>query len=356
MSFKSDNAAYEDWLRAQCRRIGCRVVEADLKYKHTRMRKSPFVFLRATFFRWAKRIEALCPDLADAPVVLSVGDTHVENFGTWRDAEGRLIWGINDFDEAAAIPYPFDLVRLATSIRLANEPGTRNRPAAEALLEGYRAGLRTPRATLLDEQETWMRDYVEVSDKKRRKFWNEVDCYPAARPPPPAFVMKGLRKSIPDGAVISSKARTRRKGGGSLGRPRYVAVAGWRGGRLVREAKALVPSAWDWAHETVTRETRFLELARGRFRAPDPFLDVRHCFVFRRIAADARKVELGEDGMVLRNHLFGAMGFDLGALHAADRRAGTVKRHLARLPDDWLYEAAKIAAADVIGDFCEWTG
>jgi uncharacterized protein (DUF2252 family) len=24
----------------------------------------------------------------------------VENFGAWRDVEGRLIWGINDFDEA----------------------------------------------------------------------------------------------------------------------------------------------------------------------------------------------------------------------------------------------------------------
>ena len=34
---------------------------------------------------------------------LSVGDLHVENFGTWRDSEGRLIWGINDFDEALRV-------------------------------------------------------------------------------------------------------------------------------------------------------------------------------------------------------------------------------------------------------------
>src|SRR5262249_17503290 len=158
--FKRDNTAYEDWLRAQCERIGCRVVEADLKYKHARMKESAFVFLRATFFRWAKRIEGLCPELADAPAVLSIGDTHVENFGTWRDAEGRLIWGVNDFDEAAAIPYPFDLVRLATSIRLAEGPGTGNRAAAAALLRGYHKGFGEPRPTLLDEQETWMREYV----------------------------------------------------------------------------------------------------------------------------------------------------------------------------------------------------
>src|SRR5262245_3629822 len=321
MSFERDNADYEEWLRAQCQRIGSRVVEADLKYKHARMNESAFVFLRATFFRWAKRIEAICPELADAPAVLSIGDTHGENFGTWRDAEGRLIWGVNDFDEAASIAYPFDLVRLATSIRLSNEPGTRNRAAAAALLDGYRDGLDEPRPTLLDEQETWMREYVDVSDKKRQKFWDEVDSYRAAKPPPPPHVIAGLRDSIPKGGVISGKISTRRKGGGSLGRPRYVAVAEWRGGRVVREAKALVPSAWEWAHDQVSTHTRFLELARSRFRAPDPFLDVHEGFVYRRIAADSRKVNLGEDGMALRKDLFRAMGFDLGALHAADAHA-----------------------------------
>ena len=50
---------------------------------------------------------------------LGVGDLHVENFGTWRDAESRLVWGINDFDEACCLPYTQDLVRLAASARFA---------------------------------------------------------------------------------------------------------------------------------------------------------------------------------------------------------------------------------------------
>src|ERR1700761_8567776 len=104
-SFKAENHAYEKWLRTQCD-----VVEKDLDRKHERMKESAFIFLRATFFRWAGRIGKICPDLAGAPAVLSVGDVHVENFGTWRDAEGRLVWGVNDFDEAAVIAYPFDLV------------------------------------------------------------------------------------------------------------------------------------------------------------------------------------------------------------------------------------------------------
>jgi hypothetical protein len=37
---------------------------------------------------------------------------------------------------------------------------------------------------------------------------------------------------------------TRTKGSGSLGRPRYLAIALWQGGHLAREAKAVVPSAW----------------------------------------------------------------------------------------------------------------
>jgi uncharacterized protein (DUF2252 family) len=134
-SFSNDNTAYEEWLRTQCD-----VVDADLDHKHERMKKIAFVFMRATYFRWAKRISQICPDLEDARQVLSVGDIHLENFGTWRDVEGRLVWGVNDFDEAATMPYPLDLVRLAASVRLSKFP-LNNSDAAEAILDGYKAGL-----------------------------------------------------------------------------------------------------------------------------------------------------------------------------------------------------------------------
>ena len=51
MSFVADNDAFELWLRTQCD-----VVEEHLDYKHKRMCDSPFMFLRATFFRWAKQM------------------------------------------------------------------------------------------------------------------------------------------------------------------------------------------------------------------------------------------------------------------------------------------------------------
>jgi uncharacterized protein (DUF2252 family) len=69
------------------------------------MTQGAFEFLRATYYRWTMRWPQHCAQLADAPQVLAVGDLHTENFGTWRDAEGRLVWGVNDLDEAHPLPY-----------------------------------------------------------------------------------------------------------------------------------------------------------------------------------------------------------------------------------------------------------
>jgi hypothetical protein len=268
MSFRRDNKEYEAWLARQCE-----IVKADLRYKHRRMKKSPFIFLRATYFRWARKIGDWCPELMDAPQVLSVGDLHLENFGTWRDADGRLVWGVNDFDEAAVMPYVLDLVRLATSIQLAPDLEIGHRRAAAALLEGYRRGLDDPQPALLFEGETWLRRYAEPSDGKPEKFWREVAKYPKKKPPP--GVAHALIASLPKG-VPRKKVRLcaiPRKGCGSLGRPRYAAVAFWRGGQVLREAKALVPSAWTWASgPKQSAKSNFLALANGRYRAPDPFL------------------------------------------------------------------------------------
>ena len=76
MSFRDDNAAYEAWLATQCD-----VVTEDIKAKHRLMKSSAFMFLRATYFRWAGKIGDWCPQLMDAPQLLSIGDLHLENFG-----------------------------------------------------------------------------------------------------------------------------------------------------------------------------------------------------------------------------------------------------------------------------------
>jgi uncharacterized protein (DUF2252 family) len=109
---------YETWLARHLP-----ILKSDLQLKHRLMAQDSFSFLRATFYRWMQLFPALCPKTNKAPVVLAVGDLHAANFGTWRDAEGRLIWGINDFDESFPLPYTIDLVRLATSVSIAIEIG-----------------------------------------------------------------------------------------------------------------------------------------------------------------------------------------------------------------------------------------
>ena len=46
------------------------------------------------------------------------GDLHAENFGTYMDGEGRLVFDVNDFDEAYLGRFTWDLQRFAASLAL----------------------------------------------------------------------------------------------------------------------------------------------------------------------------------------------------------------------------------------------
>jgi hypothetical protein len=349
MSIAEDTDAYEAWLRTHCR-----VDEAAIEKKHKRMRESAFVFLRATCYRWSRRIGVLLPELAQAPRVLCVGDLHVENFGTWRDDDGRLVWGVNDFDDAAEMPFVFDLVRLVTSIRLAPSIEIGRKAAADVVVDGYLDGLAHPRPTLPDEHDIDLRSEVAARRADRSEFWSDIHGLPEARPP--AAVATALLARIPQGAR-KVRFASRTAGGGSLGRPRYVLLAQWRGGTIVREAKAIVPSSWDWAHGT-TNPSRFMDLAQGEHRSPDPWLsvDAEAGVVVRRLSASSSKIEWkrvrnGE----LRQRLIRAMGFDLGAIHAMNAKAAKLlPAYLADLPQDWLHTAARIMHHAVEEDFEAW--
>jgi len=76
------------------------------------------------------------------------------------------------------------------------------------------------------------------------------------------------------------------------------------------------------------------------------------------MAADARKINLRDDADAVNSaRMVTAMGFDLGAIHAADERGRhAIRRDLdkARRGDDWLYEAARDVADAVNADYDEW--
>ena len=173
MKIKAANRDYERWLKSQ---LNGEVVAADLKTKHARMTESAFAFLRATYWRWAETILTVCPDAADAPAVLAVGDIHLENFGTWTDDEGRICWGVNDYDEAAEMPYILDLIRLAVSAALSPAPQRLSlRTVCLHVLDGYREGLAAPQACVLDRDHLWLRARLVVDEAARSKFWNKIE-------------------------------------------------------------------------------------------------------------------------------------------------------------------------------------
>jgi len=342
---------YEEWLRKQLKR---EVVEKDLDRKHDKMNESAFVFLRATYWRWAETILEICPDLADATSVLAVGDIHIENFGTWRDAEGRLAWGVNDFDEAAEMPYALDLVRLAASALLG--PIGQSTPADEicrVILQGYRRGLREPRPVVLDHDYQWLRELVIVSDKERAKFWKTVS--EAKAKTVPIRYRRALADAMPE-APLPFKTARRSAGTGTLGRPRWTAVADWRGAPVVREAKALLTSAWCRQPGMRTRKIRVGEIASGCFRALDPWFQVNGSIAVRRLSPNNRKIEIEESsGSLLQSDMFRSMGFELANVHLGteDRRAA-ISRDLVNRKRGWLYASAKKACDAVTRDFADW--
>ena len=82
MNIREATRQYYKWLGDRIR-----ILPADLAVKHQAMADDAFAFLRATFYRWMQLFPQISPEAARAPAVLAVGDLHVENYGTWRDAK-----------------------------------------------------------------------------------------------------------------------------------------------------------------------------------------------------------------------------------------------------------------------------
>lgn len=112
--------------------------------KYAKMKESPFVFLRGTchlFYDALPEETALC----EAPPAWCCGDSHFENFGSYK-ADNRLAYfDINDFDEAVLAPCTWDIVRLLTSIRCGSDvlhvTPAEAQTVARDCLDSYRGAL-----------------------------------------------------------------------------------------------------------------------------------------------------------------------------------------------------------------------
>jgi hypothetical protein len=336
------------------------VVESDLELKHRSMGENPFMFLRATFYRWMQVWPRLCPDLAQAPAVLAVGDLHVENFGTWRDIEGRLIWGVNDFDEAHQIAYPNDLVRLAVSALLAiddNHLRVTGKQACEAILAGYSESLASGgRPFVLGEHNKWLRQIAESELRDPVHFWKKMDSYSAFKGDLPISALDALEHLMPE-KNLPSKIVHRVAGLGSLGRQRFVAIADWHGGRIAREAKAMLPSACHWAADSDTSpEILYQAILTRAVRCLDPFVHLHGKWIIRRLSPHCSRIEM-ETLPAQRDELklLHAMGWETANIHLGSKPAvSRVSRHLKKQRGSWLYAAATAMEEAVREDWKDW--
>jgi hypothetical protein len=354
MDFPAATAAFESWLRTVTAVHG-----PDLDHKHAVMAE-PFPFFRGTYYRWAQLWPEACADLAAAPRVLAVGDLHVENFGTWRDADGRLCWGVNDFDEADELPYTHDLVRLAASVLVARasaDLGVKPARACDVLLDRYRATLGAGgRPFVLEERYPHLRQLAMAADRDPKPFWKKMQKLLADDPAEvPEAARVALVRDLPPDLSPPPEFRFRPKVGvGSLGKPRYVALAEWAGGWVAREAKAVTPPSTAWTTGT-DRPSRVTAAVSNAKRSPDPFYRVESGWVVRRLAPRCSRIELdqlaGADDL---ERLFRGMGAEAANVHLGTPAAAAILADLDARPAGWLLAAARTMVAAITADWKAW--
>ena len=171
--------------------------------RRERMSASPFTFYRGS-------AGLMAHDLARQTVtgvhVVICGDAHLSNFGLYASPERRLVFDVNDFDEAAPGPWEWDVKRLVTSVVLgATELGLRPRAvrgAALACATAYRESLGR-----LVAMDTLERFYVRADEeaiagalrKKSRAAFQAVSTKARSRTSVDAVVR--MTESGPEGRV-----------------------------------------------------------------------------------------------------------------------------------------------------------
>ncbi len=139
--------SHADWSPAADRPDPLKLLQAQdkgrlehlLPIKYGRMMASPFAFLRGSAV-------VMAFDLANSPIsgidAVLCGDAHLSNFGIFATPERKLVFNLNDFDEAFPGPWEWDLKRLAASAVVAGRQNgfkdKDNRDLAAGIAKVYR--------------------------------------------------------------------------------------------------------------------------------------------------------------------------------------------------------------------------
>ncbi len=295
-----------------------------LRLKVARMAASPFAFFRGTFHLFArdmldKQMEPLPALSTDGAELDLVGDIHSENYGTFKAADGKVHYDVNDFDETTRGRFSFDVARLATSLFLAaREVVTvldQTVPVVVTFLTTYAAevqrllkkggsvdvseaspsGVRAVDEFVSEKAALKRPPFIErltETDGKRRRFVRGRQYYnlPDDQAAQARRLLDDFRKrpEAPQGsddfyAVQDVVGRV--AGIGSMGRYRYAVLLAGKGSaearNVILEFKESLPSAYDTARGRETgsdalpgRAGRVIAVQRRSQASPGTYLGV----------------------------------------------------------------------------------
>lgn len=130
------------------------------------------------------------------------GDLHVENFGTYLNGDGRLVFDVNDFDEAYVGRFTWDLQRFAASLALVGWQKALPEGDVRSLIADYVAAYldqvdayveseTDDYALFLDNTDGPIHDVLVTARQKRRADLLEAET----------TAHEGARRFIEDGSV-----------------------------------------------------------------------------------------------------------------------------------------------------------
>lgn len=371
MDIVQTTLAYEKFLQKNIP-----LLKDDLALKHAKMSESRFAFLRATYYRWAQLFPSVLSNLNNAPKIVSIGDLHLENFGTYRDRNERLVWGVNDFDELSNLPYTNDLTRLATSATIAIQEGRlelKPKAACRSILKGYKdrikSGKRLP-FVLGNKDHRFLRKWERDAKRNSESWWREIASLPTisfdALPQSAIALLEKVGIAEPQGVDL----RRRTAGLGSLAHRRIVAInfrkmdekrkLPWSSEAVAFELKELGPAATDWIGGGGTTNWKKHELDYIYDLGPgDPSLHVEGSWLIRRIAPDCTRIELTRlPTKREEKHLLYCTGAETANIHLANPKAAKsilpdLRKHRGG-QEDWLWDASKAMAAIVDNEWKDW--
>jgi uncharacterized protein (DUF2252 family) len=184
------------------------LIEADaraFRRKFRKMAASPFAFYRGSaplFYADVVRLEDPWADERTSRVWIQ-GDLHAENFGTYMDSAGILVFDVNDFDEAYVGHFTWDLRRMAASLALLGFAKAVSDEAIERMIATYaRAYVEQVRAFATGDRDSEYRLTLENTDGvlngvlRRARLETRVALLEAAT------IVEGAERHFSDGSGV----------------------------------------------------------------------------------------------------------------------------------------------------------